>query len=336
MPILRFVIVAIAKTLSKVFGLATIAFFGRMPSRDADRMATVGVLSITWLPVVVAVFVPPFAKTIIPFAPEDETVLRMIAIGTAVAIPIAVGAVVSRLHNHDGTTRAHTGRELLRGWWYTPVIGLTVTGLIVVVPVWKGSQLARRYEVERLMVMIGADGFDDVVDHLCAVLRDRGVEVDHHRPNRIIGGLFAALAFVLGRIFRRDVAQQLLVLRGTDADDEPFEILVHAADLSIVGRRKQVSRIHAVLAEGIDARELYLTWDDASQDLEDRLRRHRDEHERGEPVDPAELEAMAEELATLGLQQEEWSAVRRQLHRLQLDVAQEAPASSREPASAES
>ncbi|MTV26477.1 hypothetical protein FTX61_13800 [Nitriliruptoraceae bacterium ZYF776] len=324
MPLFRFVLVGIAKTLSKVFGLATIAFFGRMPSRDDDQMALVGLLSISWLPVLVAIPIPAFAETIIPFAPDDDAALRAIAVTIAVAIPFLVGWVVSRLHNHDGTSGAHTVRELFRGWWYTPVIGLTVTALILVVPLVKFSHLARRYDIQRMMVMIPRERYDDVVEHLCAVLRHRGLEVSHHRPNRVMGALFGALGYVLGRIFRRDVAQRLRVVRGTDADGGSFELTVHAADLTVIGRQKQVARVHAVLAEGIDEREVYFTWDDASQDLEDRMRGYRDALEDGEEVDPDALNELSEELATLELDQEEWNAVRRNLYRLERDAARAA------------
>jgi hypothetical protein len=73
MPIFRFVVYGIAKTLSKVFGLATMAFFGRMPSRDDDKLAGVGLIAVSWVPVVVAIFWPALAEFIIPFAPDDET-----------------------------------------------------------------------------------------------------------------------------------------------------------------------------------------------------------------------------------------------------------------------
>ncbi len=39
MPPIRFTAFGTAKTLSKIFGLATMACFGRMPSRDDDQLA---------------------------------------------------------------------------------------------------------------------------------------------------------------------------------------------------------------------------------------------------------------------------------------------------------
>ncbi|WP_157041525.1 hypothetical protein [Nitriliruptor alkaliphilus] len=321
---LRFFIYGVAKTLSKAFGMATIAFFGRMPSRDDDRVALVGLLALTWLTVVAAVAVPAVGEFIIPFAPEDEGTVRLIAAAIAVVIPFVNGWVVSTLHNHDGTSRAHTAREVVRGWWYTPVIGLTMAAVILVVPLLKAGHLVRRYEVERLMVMIPADRQDALVAHVCDILHARGIEAEPHPPARILRKLFSVMAYVLGAIFRRRVARDLVTIRGSDADDEFFEVAVHASDLTVVGRRKQVCRVYAVLAEGLDPREVYVTWDDASQALEDRLREQWQRLEDGEPVDLDEVTEIGEELARVELDHEEWNGLRRHLFRLERDAARAA------------
>jgi hypothetical protein len=321
---LRVVVYGIAKTLSKAFGLATVAFFGRMPSRDDDRIALVGLLSLTWLTVVAAVAVPAIGEFIIPFAPEDEGLVRLIALAIAVAIPFTNGWLVSGMHNHGGTSRAHTGRELLRGWWYTPAIGLTMTAVVLVVPLVKAGHLARRYEVERLMVMIPAEEQDALVAHVCDILHSRGIEAEPEPPAAVLRKLFSAMAYVLGHIFRREVARDLVTIRGTDADDEFFEVAVHASDLTVVGKQKQVCRVYALLAEGLDPRRVYVTWDDASQALEDRLREQWQLIEDGEEVDPDEVDDLAQELARLELDQEEWNGLRRHLFRLERDAARAA------------
>jgi hypothetical protein len=322
--ILRVVVYGFAKILSKAFGLATIAFFGRMPSRDDDRIALVGLLSLTWIPVLVAIPVPAVGEFIIPFVPDDDALIRAVAVAIAVIIPFANGFLVSGLHNHDGLSRAHTGRELLRGWRYTAVIGFTMSAVVVVVPIVKASHLARRYEVERLMVMIPADRQDALVQHVCEVLHDRGIEAGPEPPATILRKLFGAMAYVLGQIFRREVARDLVTIRGEDADEGFFEVAVHASDLTIVGKQKQVCRVYAVLAEGLDPRVVYVTWDDASQALEDRLRAQWQRLDDGEPVDDDEVAQLSEDLATLELDQEEWNGLRRHLYRLERDAARAA------------
>jgi hypothetical protein len=320
MGLVRFVAYGLAKTLSKVFGLATMAFFGRMPSRDDGRMAFVGLVSISWIPVLAAIVYPPLGEFLIPFAPEDETILRVIAIVLAIAMPAAVGTLVATLHNHEDSSVPHRLKHVLHGYWYTPVIAFAVTGVILTVPFVKSSHILQRFDVQRLLVMIPEGTYDAALDHIVESLRRRGVTAEVSEPSPVIGRMFRLLGFVLGHIFDRDVADQLMVVSGHDADDGWFEVNVHAADLSIVGKEKQTCRIHAILAEELDERQVYFTWDDDSQALEDRMRDIREQVEADEEPDLDEVRQLAEDLATLRLDKEEWNNVRRNLYRLERDA----------------
>jgi hypothetical protein len=320
MGFVRFVVYGVAKTLSKVFGLATMAFFGRMPSRDDDRMALIGLASITWVPVLAAIAYPPLAELLIPFAPDDDEVLRLLATGLAVVIPLTVGGLVASLHNHGSSTWPHRLLHVLHGFWYTPVIGFAVTGVIVIVPFVKTSHLLRRFDVQRLLVMIPEGTYDEALDHVVESLRRRGIQAEVEEPSRPIGWMFRLLGFVLGHIFDRDVADRLQVVRGHDADGGWFEINVHAADLSIIGKEAQTCRIHAVLAEELDERQVYFTWDDESQAVEDRMREIRVQLESDREPDLDDVRQLAEDLATLQLDKEEWNNVRRNLYRLERDA----------------
>ena len=320
MPVIRFIAMGIAKTLSKVFGLATMTFFGRMPSRDDDQISLVGVASLTWLPIVVAVFVPQWAEIIIPFAPDDEQLTRWIALGLVIVIPLAVGATIGWMHNHRGEGPAALVKHVFKGYYYALTIGLTVAAIIVVVPLVKAAYLIKRFEVFRLMVMVPDGNYDRVLDHILETLADNDVEVSPERPNVVLLGLFRRLSRLLGEIFDRPVAQEMMVLRGRDGDGEWFEITLHAADITIVGRERVASWIHATLADGFDERVLYLTWDDESQAMEDRMRDYRERLEAGEPVDPDEVGQLAVELGRMHLDKEAWNAVRRAIYRLERDA----------------
>jgi hypothetical protein len=320
MGFIRFIVYGVAKTMSKIFGLATMAFFGRMPSRDDDRMALIGLASITWIPVLAAIVWPPLGEFLIPFAPEDEQLLRWIAIGTAIVIPLTVGALVASLHNHEASSPVHRATHVLHGFWYTPVIGFAVTGVILVVPFVKTSHLIKRFDVQRLLVMIPEGTYDEALEHMVESLHRRGVEASVEEPSRSIGFMFRLLGYVLGHIFDRDVADRLQTIEGVDADGGWFEINVHAADLTILGKELQTCRIHAILAEELDERFVYFTWDDDSQALEDRMRSLREQLEDDEEPDLDEVRQLAEDLAELRLDNEEWNNVRRNLYRLERDA----------------
>lgn len=321
MPVFRVIAIAIAKTLSKVFGLATMSFFGRMPSRDDDKIALIGVASLTWLPIALAIPIPALAELIIPFAPDDETLTRWIAIGLTVAVPLAVGTVVTRMHNNRGEGAGPAARRIVAGFWYTPVIGLTVAAIVVVVPVLKSSYLARRFTTMRIMVMLPSGSYDEALEHLVRCIREQDIDVEVTRPNPVIDRLFRVLAFVLGQVFGRDVADRMRMATGKDADGESFEVTVHPADLTIVGKQHIASKLHAIVADSLDERKMYLTWDDDSQALEDRLRQLRDRLDDGGVFEREEVEQLEDDLRELELEQEEWNAVRRSIYRLDRDLA---------------
>lgn len=152
MPLVRFLVLGVAKVLSKAFGLATMTFFGRMPTRDADKMAIVALLSLTWLVAVAGIVVPDLGGTL-PGMPRDDLSRRLVAGGAAMILPAVNGAIVSRLHNRPGGA-LDTLVQLAAGYVHTVIIGAVVVGTVVSVPVIKADYVLRRFTTQHLMVMI--------------------------------------------------------------------------------------------------------------------------------------------------------------------------------------
>lgn len=319
MPIVRFLTVGLGKMLSKVFGLATMSFFGRLPSRDDDRIALVGVLSLTWLSLLVASAWPSAAELFIPFV-DDEDLARLIAVALVVLVPLGVGFVVATMHNNRGSGLPDMLRYVLSGYLYVAVIGATVAAIVVTVPVLKASYIVRRFSVSRFMVMIPAGHYDTAVDRIRDILIEGDIEVSDEQVHPVISTLFRLLGWILGRVFDRDVADEMRALRGWQ-DGDWLEITVHAADISIIGSRRVVHLVRATLAEHLGDESVYLSWDDRSQALEDDINACRRRLQDGHPPDQHHLDDLVARLSTLQLDQEAWDAVRRLLYRLERDTA---------------
>lgn len=317
--ILRMFAVAFAKTFSKIFGIATITFFGRISSRDDDKVAFVGLASLTWLALIVAVFIPAAGELIAAGVLDDDTQIRYLSLASVILIPPLNGFIVSRVHNQDGGWKG-TLNQVWKGYGYTAVIGATIVGIVVVVPVVKLSHIVRRYDLKHLAVMVPDTAYDDVLDEMCQLLEEEGIECEVTTPNFALRKLFAALAWVEGRIFNRDhVAKDMMSVRG-ELDGEDYEVILHATDTTIVGHREQSSFIYAVLAEGLDHPDLYFTWDDESQRIEDEIKEARRALREGERVDEDTPERLEDELRHACLSSEEWNAIRRMLYRLELEL----------------
>lgn len=318
MPLVRFLVMGLAKVLSKLFGLATVTFVGRMPSRDSDKMALVALLSVTWL-AAVAALVHPDLVAALPWVPRDEASRRLLALGAVLALPVVNGAIISRVHNREGGP-GDTLRQMLAAYLHTAIIGAVVVATVLVVPIVKANYLLRRFETQHLMVMIPQRDYDDAYEHLLELLERHEASPRRARANPFLRWLFRGLVFVVGRIFRRDVASEMRGIRGELGDGGWYEITLHATDVTILGRDRETSLLLPLLADEIDERVVYFTWDDASQAVENRMRDARQRLEDGREVDPDEVADLADEVRGLGLDKEEWDAVRRNLYRLERDI----------------
>lgn len=310
---------AFAKTFSKLFGMATITFFGRAPTRDDDKLGAVGLLSITWLFVAIAVFVPPLAETLFPFLPDDEAVVRAVAVAGALGIPPLIGFVTTRMENQDAGVHAVL-RAAVFGFGYAAAIGPLMVALVLVVPIVKFSYIFRRFDLKHIAVMIAPKDYDDVLDAIRERLEHHGIATQVSDPPRPLLWIFRGLTFVEGRIFRREMSRQMTVVQGhIDSDDRWFEITVHATDIAVIGRKKETTCVMAILCEELDERNVYFSWDDGSQALEDRILEYQCALADGETVELDAITALCNDLRELALSSEEWNAIRRQLYRLERD-----------------
>jgi hypothetical protein len=318
MALLRIFGYAVAKTFSKLFGLATITFFGRLPSKDDDKVGAIGLISITWFVVLAAIPFPEVGHFAFPFI-EDESLLRGLAIFFAVVLPPVNGFLVTRIGNRsEERGLAQVARELLFGYGYTTIIGGLVILLVVVVPVVKASYILRLFDLKHVAVMINGD-YEEAVDQIREGLRRNGLETEVRSPHWTIYRIFTALAWIEGHIFRREVADEMLILRGRTPQDEKFEVTLHATDISVLGNQHATTMVMAIIAEELDEEHLYFSWDDESQAIEDRIRELRLGLRDGSgPVpDEEEIRELCVGLRDLSLETEEWNSIRRQLYMLE-------------------
>lgn len=319
MPFIRVVAVGIAKVFSKVFGLATFTFFGRVPTRDDDKVSLIGLLALIWLSFAVALLVPGVAGTMMPFLPDDDLVIRGASAAMLVLVPPGIGLLTTTLQNRreQGPARA---RQALNGYLYAIVLSLVVVALILVVPVVKASYILRRFELKHIAIMVKRGDYEDVLAQIRQALARHGIQTEQIDPNPVIWRIFAALAWIEGHIFRRDIDHHMMILRGVlDREGSWFEVTLHATDISVVGQKPETTRVMAALAEELDEQYLYFSWDDESQALEDRIAECQLRLERGEQVAVDEIRSLADELSKLALSEEEWNAIRRQIYRLERD-----------------
>ncbi|UCZ52405.1 hypothetical protein LGQ02_16400 [Bacillus shivajii] len=318
MPLFRFLLTGIAKMLSKVFSMATLTFFGRVPSKDDSKISLMGLLSLYWVYVLVSIFFPKLAKYFIPFLAEDESIIRMISATILVVLPLLIGYMSSKLENRD--KGKSTLKQMVMGYPYTFILGILSTFLLIFIPMLKIPNMMKGHIQTQFALMVEEGKYDDVLEDVCLILNAKEIETSIHSPRKTTWTVFMTLSYVLEHIFNRQMAKKMKYIYAV-LNEKKVVITLHATDLSILGERDEVYYMKHLLSEELEPNHLYFSWDDSVQKIEDRIKKYKHliASHSGEGVKIGEIEELATLLREKPLSNEDWNAVRRQIYKLERD-----------------
>ncbi|PYZ97092.1 hypothetical protein CR205_00340 [Alteribacter lacisalsi] len=316
MPYFRVILTAIAKMLSKVFSMATLTFFGRIPSRDNSKVSLMGLLSLYWLYIFISVLFPDLAEMFIPFIPDDDTIIRITSIVIFILLPLAVGFISTRMENRS--ENGSVVKQTLMGYPYALTLGTLASLLIVIIPLMKLPKLLKMHEQTQFAIMIRKGKYDDVLAELKEILDSHGIEADVHSPNRFIWTCFITLAYVLESIYNKKLAKRMKYI-SVNVDGEDVEITLHATDISMIGPRKQVYFLKHLLSEELEPENIFFTWDESVQEVEEKICSLKKRLYEGKDISHSEITELTDNLRTRPLTNEDWNAVRRQIYKLERD-----------------
>ncbi|WP_088032886.1 hypothetical protein [Evansella clarkii] len=318
MPIIRVLLTGLAKLLSKVFSMATLTFFGRVPSKDDSKISFMGLLSLYWIYISLSVIFPDLAEYFIPFLPDDDMIIRIIALLIWVLIPLVIGYTSTKLENrHPDHSRV---KQTLMGFPYALVLGLLSMALIIVIPILKMPNYMKRHVQEQFAIMIREGKYEDVLDEIVDILESHDLKAEVKDTEKVARWTFMVLTRVMERIFNNNFDKKMKYIKVKGYDDGAT-ITLHATDLSIVGPKKAVYFLKHVLSEEIEPENLYFTWDDPIREKEEEIRniknRIKEKEETEDDLD--RMHAITRELRETPMSNEDWNSVRRQLYKLEID-----------------
>ncbi|PYZ95187.1 hypothetical protein CR194_06635 [Salipaludibacillus keqinensis] len=316
MPYIRIIMTAIAKILSKFFSMATLTFFGRIPTQDSSVMSFMGIVSLYWIYIAISVFFPDLAEMFIPFIPDDETIIRIVSISLAVLLPLAVGYASTKIENRDPDYSIL--KQMVMGYPYALVLGSLSMLLVIIIPLIKLPSIIKMHTQEQFAVMIRKGKYDDVLEEIKTILSDYDLPAHIHDPKKPVWYCFIALSYVLEHIFNKKIAKKMKYLT-VEVEDTSVEVTLHATDISIVGSKKEVLQVKHILSEEIEPENLFFSWDDSTQKIEEEICEMKHQLEDGEQIDFDELKDITEKLRKSSLANEDWNAIRRQIYKLERD-----------------
>ena len=297
----------LGRLLSLAFTWATLVLFGQVAKDKQLLLSVMALLSLIWPVAIAGVAVPSvgtFLLGLVTVPPWIENWVRIAMLVVAVAAPLGVGYVASRLRDK----RPGLGgmiRALLSGYPNALALAVVLLWLMLVTPLLKLSAVLRRHETAHVPIAIKPGGYDVVVRDLIAALDRAGVRVRQTTAPWPLALPGRILALVGGAGVRALVPQHLVQLKSPE-----FVITIHPMDLGLTGKKKALARARSALVRELAFTEAYQTWTKESQQIEDALMRA----DRGE----VSAEVIARQLATIELPYEEWEILYRILLQVRL------------------
>ncbi|MGD6817669.1 hypothetical protein [Metabacillus sp. 84] len=312
--LIQFILGASSKLLSKLFSFATASFLGRVPSKDDSKISLIGVLSFYWLLVLITFIFPKAAHSLIPFAPDDENIVRLLAVILLIAIPLINGWMTTRVENYSPEKRPFA-KQIIMGYPITGMMGMLVVSLVITIPIVKAPYFFYLYHLDTIKIMIKKGQFDHVYEQIKDILPECSLREED--PPKIMQYQFNFLTWVQSKIFHVHMSKDMRVLKGENEGDS-FQIILHATDIAITSKRKTAAKIRSILAEELNEEYLYFSWDDPSHEVEDQILEYKNDLLTNQRVSKDEIESLAEKIKETGLSQEEWNSIRRQIYKLQM------------------
>lgn len=296
--------------------MATLTFFGRLPTQDSSKISFMGLVSLYWIYILVSVFFPDLAEMFIPFIPEDETIIRATSIGLTILLPLTVGYASLKLENRDPD--CSKVKQLLMGYPYAFVLGSLSMLLVIVIPLIKLPSILKMHTQEQFAIMIRKGKYDDVLDEIKHIFSKYDFKAVVHKPKKPIWICFITLTYLLEHIFNKKISKKMRYI-SVKVDGEVVEVTVHATDISILGAKNKALQIKHILSEEIEPEHLFFSWDDSVQKVEDEIRDFKRQQENGEAIDLEKLQEITSQLRKASLEIEDWNAIRRQIYKIERD-----------------
>ena len=321
------------KVLTKTLDWAGALLFGRVAGARHIVLTAMSLASIAWLVAALGVALPDLGTWLLVALPlpagVDRDLVRVGMLAAVVILPACIGA--ASLFLVEPAARPHrfaiAGR-VVRGYPFAFALAVALILVSVVAVASRVRSLPRHWTDAHIPIAVRPDGYERVADDLEESLRGAGLDVQRRNGPRTIEMPSRLLRAIAG-----PDAAPLIPLHLIELATPTLEVRIYPFDVTLSGRRADIVRARAAIADRLGVTAAYLTTGAEAQVVEDRLealagRLHvaRDEAAPAEVLPPADHTAAASELhelertlATLDVSYEDWEVLRReslQLERL--------------------
>jgi hypothetical protein len=326
-PFLPFVLLlawqAVSRSTKFALGWATSLYFGEVPGRQGRLLSVVSLLAVAWIIVIVGFAIPILGGAVLEAIGVIDDNFDIVwyhylgIVAGLVGLPPAIAAAVVHGNFHEERSVRTWLRLLPRSYTATLMLGVSVLQMVAFTPV----LLFQRWREKRKFVQVpvamreGADD-DDLVNAVQTALRSIGIEdvsVSEAHGLKTWPMLTAgyAVRHLLGAVVR---GQPMRLAAGE------VQIYAYATNIAVTGPKEDTYRIRAAIERELAFCDVYLTWSDEAQSIEDELMAANESANGDVDALRDRLDEIQERMDTVSLNGEEWNV----LYRLRLQVEQAA------------
>lgn len=324
---------ALSRSASFALGWATSLFFGYVPGSKGRLLSIMALVSAAWVVVVLGFAVPIGAGWVaerIGLIDRNFDLAWYQTWGLVAAVivtPPIVAAIAEVAGFFGERSFGHWLRQVPFSFPGTASLGVAVLMMVAIAP----FLLVKRLREDKVLLpipLVLREGADDssVTDAIAAALEDMELGRFERQtltgprswPMRTMG--FAA-HHLLGTIVRGEPDRMV---------GDGMEVLSFATNVAVLGPKEEAHRARAAISRQLAFSDAYLTWSEASQQLEDALLELRDRRAANRDIEPL-LDRFRQRMDGASLNADEWNV----LERMRLQLAQEANADAPAPGAAE-
>jgi hypothetical protein len=318
--LLALIIRSAGRIVNALFGWAVRALFGQTSSREQTALSGVVALAVAWPILLLGLLVPSVAARLLAFMPGRAWLPpfagRVIWLALAIAVPTIVGAILAS-RSPPGSPAEPFARRVLRGFPITVGLAGAFLLMLLSLPIVRFAALVRQRKSAGVPLITDAIAYRDVAGAFRDVLERHGLALQRAEPDWWVRAPLRVLLWFGGDAFRAYLPRELEHFWSPD-----LVMSLYSGGVLLRGSGRNVAAAQALIVEAIIETNGLETVDPLAQKLERQI------HDiwkacvlagpaRAAAEAPADLAAVARELASLELDLEQWRALYRQL--LQVD-----------------
>lgn len=307
------------RILNTAFGWATTMLFGKVPKDRQMILSIIALVAVLWLIVLVGVAFPSVGTMLLAFVPLPEWVepnwVRLGMLVAAAILPAVTGGLTLLLMEPKDRPDSAWGyvKTVFKGYPYTLGLALAIVAMIFVAPIMKARDLIKGWTQRHVPVVVEADDYFEVVDHLQQILDRAGLKTKRGHASRMLRWPTRLFAWLAGSSADTLVARELQTLRS-----QQLEVLLHPSDLVIHADEPIAARVFAQVSEHLAFSKAYLSWTKEGQEIEDGVRKIARTLREPRTTMPAlllreRLTDLRRRLEGLNLEAEEWEVLFREV-----------------------